>query len=55
MRYFLAIFGLCVLAVMGVLGRRGDHFRKPPLYIFPEWNGSSNCDHKRTTAFLPMG
>lgn len=39
MRYFLIIFGVCILAVMGVLGRRGDHFRKPPLYIFPdmEW------------------
>ena len=39
MRYFLIIFGLCVLVVMGVLGKRGDHFRKPSLYIFPdmEW------------------
>src|SRR5437867_13268254 len=39
MRYFLIIFGLCVIAIMGVLGKRGTHFRKPPLYIFPdmEW------------------
>jgi mono/diheme cytochrome c family protein len=39
MRYFLVIFGVCVLAVMGVLGKRGEHFRKTPLYIFPdmEW------------------
>jgi mono/diheme cytochrome c family protein len=39
MRYFLIIFGLCVLVVMGILGKRGEHFRKPPLYIFPdmEW------------------
>ena len=35
MRYFLAIFALCVLATVGVLGFRGSHFRKPPLYIFP--------------------
>jgi hypothetical protein len=39
MRYFVLIFGLCVLVVMGILGKRGSHFRKPPLYIFPdmEW------------------
>src|SRR6476646_7632729 len=39
MRYFLVILGLCVLVVMGILGKRGEHFRKPPLYIFPdmEW------------------
>jgi mono/diheme cytochrome c family protein len=36
MRYFLFIFGLCVVVVMGVLGKRGTHFRKPPLYIFPD-------------------
>jgi mono/diheme cytochrome c family protein len=44
MRYFLVMFGLCVLITMGILGKRGSadpstHFRKPPLYIFPdmEW------------------
>lgn len=39
MRYFLIIFGVAILAVMGVLGPRGRHFSKPPLYIFPdmEW------------------
>ena len=39
MRYFLAIFAACVLGVVGLLGFRGTHFRKPPLYIFPdmEW------------------
>jgi mono/diheme cytochrome c family protein len=46
MRYFLIIFGLCVLIVMGILGKRGNEdpanhkfFRKPSLYIFPdmEW------------------
>ena len=36
MRYFLIIFGVCVLAVAGVLGKRGSHFRKPPLFIFPD-------------------
>ena len=39
MRYFLVIFGVCVLATAGILGKRGTHFRKPSLYIFPdmEW------------------
>jgi len=36
MRYFLAIFTVCVLAMIGVLGFRGSHFRKPPLYVFPD-------------------
>jgi hypothetical protein len=39
MRYFLAILAVTVIAVVGVFGFRGTHFRKPPLYIFPdmEW------------------
>ena len=36
MRYFVLIFAVCVLAVIGIAGRRGSHFRKPPLYIFPD-------------------
>ena len=39
MRYFLAIFVVSIAAVVGVLGLRGSHSRKPSLYIFPdmEW------------------
>jgi len=39
MRAFFAIFAVCVAAVIGILGFRGSHFRKPSLYIFPdmEW------------------
>jgi mono/diheme cytochrome c family protein len=36
MRYFLLIFGICVVIVMGVAGKRGTMSRKPPLYIFPD-------------------
>jgi len=36
MRYFLAVFAVCVLATVGVLGFRGTHSRRPPLYIFPD-------------------
>jgi mono/diheme cytochrome c family protein len=36
MRYFLLIFALAVVTVMGVLGKRGHHFKQPPLEIFPD-------------------
>jgi mono/diheme cytochrome c family protein len=46
MRYFLVIFGVCVLAVMGVAGKRGSLSRKPPLEVFP--------DMKRQLKLRPM-
>jgi mono/diheme cytochrome c family protein len=36
MRYFLLIFALCVVAVVGVFGKRGSNFKQPPLEIFPD-------------------
>jgi mono/diheme cytochrome c family protein len=36
MRYFLLIFALGVVTVMGVFGKRGHNFRQPPLEIFPD-------------------
>ena len=36
MRYFLLLLALAVVTVMGVFGKRGDHFKKPPLEIFPD-------------------
>ena len=36
MRYFLLIFALGVVTVMGVFGKRGHRFNKPPLEIFPD-------------------
>ena len=36
MRYFLLLFALCVVTVMGVFGKRGHHFRQPPLEIFTD-------------------
>jgi len=36
MRYSLVIFGVCVVVVMGIAGKRGSLSRKPPLYIFPD-------------------
>jgi mono/diheme cytochrome c family protein len=36
MRYFLLIFGVCVVVVMLIAGKRGEHTRNRPLYIFPD-------------------
>lgn len=36
MRYFLLGFGVCVLAIIGIAGKRGSLSRKPPMYIFPD-------------------
>ena len=36
MRYFLLIFGLTVVAVMLIAGKRGDISRKPPIEVFPD-------------------
>jgi len=36
MRYFLLIFGIVVLAVMLIAGKRGDLSRHRPIQIFPD-------------------
>jgi mono/diheme cytochrome c family protein len=55
MRYFLAIFALCMLAVVGVLGFRGTHFRKPPLYIFPDMERQPKLRPQTANAFFDDG
>jgi mono/diheme cytochrome c family protein len=55
MRYFLVIFGLSVLVVMGVLGKRGTHFRKPPLYIFPDMEWQLKLRPQKDNAFFTNG
>jgi mono/diheme cytochrome c family protein len=55
MRYFLAIFALCVIAVVGVLGFRGAHFRKPPLYIFPDMEWQLKLRPQKPNGFFPNG
>lgn len=36
MRYFLLVFGVAVLAVIAIAGKRGSLSRQPPMYIFPD-------------------
>lgn len=55
MRYFLAIFALCVLGTVGVLGFRGSHFRKPPLYIFPDMERQPKLRPQTANAFFDNG
>ena len=55
MRYFLAIFVLGVLAVVGVLGFRGSHFRKPPVYIFPDMERQPKLRPQTANGFFDNG
>jgi hypothetical protein len=55
MRYFFAIFAVCVVATVGVLGFRGTHFRKPPLYIFPDMERQPKLRPQTANAFFVDG
>jgi cytochrome c5 len=55
MRYFLAVFAVCVLATVGVLGFRGGHSRKPPLYIFPDMERQPKLRPETANAFFADG
>jgi mono/diheme cytochrome c family protein len=55
MRYFLALFALCVAATVGILGFRGSHFRKPPLYIFPDMEWQLKLRPQKPNGFFTNG
>ena len=55
MRYFLAIFAVCVLGTVGVLGFRGSHSRKPTLYIFPDMERQPKLRPQTANAFFDDG
>jgi hypothetical protein len=55
MRYFLVILGLCIIATMLVLGKRGTHFRKPPLYIFPDMERQLKLRPQKDNTFFTNG
>src|SRR5262245_49010122 len=55
MRYFLAIFALCVAATIGILGFRGSHFRTPPLFIFPDMDWQLKLRPQSPNAFFSNG
>ena len=55
MRYFLAIFAVCVFGTVGILGFRGSHFRKPPLYIFPDMERQPKPRPQTANGFFENG
>jgi mono/diheme cytochrome c family protein len=55
MRYFLLIFAVCVASVVGVLGFRGTHFRKPSLYIFPDMEWQLKLRPQKPNGFFANG
>jgi mono/diheme cytochrome c family protein len=55
MRYFLAILIIGTAAVVGVLGFQGTHFRKPPLYIFPDMEWRLKLRPQKPSGFFANG
>lgn len=55
MRYFLAILLVATAAVIGVLGFRGTHFRKPSLYIFPDMEWQLKLRPQKPSGFFANG
>jgi mono/diheme cytochrome c family protein len=55
MRYFLLIFALAVVTVMGVFGKRGHHFKEPPLEIFPDMDRQPKLRPQQPNATFASG
>jgi hypothetical protein len=46
MRYILLLFGLTVVLVMAVAGKRGDLSRRRPIEVFPDMDRRLSCVRK---------
>src|SRR4051794_22542030 len=55
MRYFVLIFVICCVAVIGIAGRRGHLSRKPPLYVFPDMKRQLKLRPQTPNDFFPNG
>lgn len=55
MRYFLLIFGITVVGVMLIAGRRGDLSRNRPLQIFPDMKRQAKLRPQTANGFFPNG
>jgi mono/diheme cytochrome c family protein len=53
MRYFLLIFGLSVIAVMLIAGKRGDISRQPPIEVFPDMDRMPKLRPQTHAEFFP--
>jgi mono/diheme cytochrome c family protein len=55
MRYFLLIFAVLVLVVVGVAGRRGDLSRNRPIQIFPDMKRQLKLRPQTANGFFASG
>ena len=55
MRYFLLIFGLTIVAVMLIAGKRGDISRKPPIEVFPDMDRMPKLRPQAANGFFADG
>lgn len=55
MRYFFLIFGVLVLIVVGVAGRRGDLSRNRPIQIFPDMKRQLKLRPQTPNGFFASG
>jgi len=55
MRYFLLLFGVCVVLVLLIAGRRGDFSRKPPFEIFPDMDRQLKLRPQTANGFFANG
>jgi mono/diheme cytochrome c family protein len=55
MRYFLIIFVVSCLAVVGIAGFRGSHSRNTPIQIFPDMKKQLKLRPMTPNAFFPNG
>jgi mono/diheme cytochrome c family protein len=55
MRYFLLLFGLTIIAVMLIAGRRGDISRKPPIEVFPDMDRMPKLRPQAANSFFKDG
>src|SRR5688572_24664045 len=55
MRYFLLIFVLTIAAVVVIAGKRGHHFSKPPVYLFPDMDRQPKLRPQEPSQFFANG
>jgi mono/diheme cytochrome c family protein len=55
MRYFILLFLVTCAAAYGILGKRGEHFRKTSLYIFPDMEWQLKLRPQKDNSFFTNG
>jgi mono/diheme cytochrome c family protein len=55
MRYLLLVFGVTVIAVMVVAGKRGDMTRRPPIELFPDMDRQPKLRPQEANSFFKDG